>query len=374
MTAKTIKTDAIRERMSERGMNASDVAANLGVSRTIVSEWLKGKKVPRPRMLFELGRLLGLKASDLFMAPSTSEPIIAFRKRGNCKPDQGVALEMGYVLERIVDYLPFNKYQSPPRLINPKNTPEYIENVAGEIRKSMNVAALEIGVEDLIAQCQQLKIVLVPVLWGEKSVKYNALSIYLPDSGTNWVFLNLDVKPMDFKFWILHEMIHALVRGAFADTVEEERFCDELSAAILVPLEFAEILLQKTLAAEKKGTKFEAILSAARSLVVSPISLAKRVDSVAKARGKELPCGEAVFSENTTFNKEFGLVSEKYFDSLPPSADEFIRVSEREFGTPAFAALAAYLKTTGSSEGAVAAALGISPVDAKAMYRALLRE
>jgi len=81
---------------------------------------LEGEKLPRPRMLFEIGRLLGLKASDLIIHSDVAEPVVAFRKRSNCKPDQNVAVEMGYALEHLVDYLPFNKYQSPPGLISPK--------------------------------------------------------------------------------------------------------------------------------------------------------------------------------------------------------------------------------------------------------------
>jgi len=374
MNNKAINANVLRERMVERGLSAADIADELSVSRTIVSEWIRGRKVPRPRMLFEIGRLLGLKASDLIIHSDVAEPVVAFRKRSNCKPDQNVAVEMGYALEHLVDYLPFNKYQSPPGLISPKYSPEYIEKAAEGMRKTLNGNELVIEVKDLIARYGDLKIVPIPVLWGEKDVKYNALSIFLPESGTNWVFLNLDVKPMDFKFWILHEMIHSMVRGKFTDKVEEEKFCDDLSAAILVPREFAEKLLEETLAADETGTKFEPIFAAACSLVVSPITLTKRVDAVAKQKKIVPPFGADVFSVNTDCNKEFGLVSEKYFDSRLPSAEDLIRVSEREFDTPVYTALGAYLRASNASEGFVTASLGISPVDAKAVYRALVKE
>ncbi|MCX7026552.1 MAG: hypothetical protein NT061_03480 [Spirochaetes bacterium] len=107
--------------------------------------------------------------------------------------------------------------------------PDYIESAADGIRKTLGGEGLVIEVDAPVKKCRELKTVLFPVPWGEKELKYNALSLYLPTSGTNWVFLNLDVKPMDFKFWILHEMIHSLVRGKFLDIEAEETFCDSLA-------------------------------------------------------------------------------------------------------------------------------------------------
>jgi hypothetical protein len=52
---------------------------------------------------------------------------------------------------------------------------------------------------------QQLELyhaVLVPVLWGAREHHGNALNIYLPDSQTTWVFVNLDSNIVDFKFWM----------------------------------------------------------------------------------------------------------------------------------------------------------------------------
>ena len=293
------------------------MAKKLSVSRRIVSEWINGKKIPRPRILFELGMLLDLKVSEVLLPELSAEPVVAYRKRSNSKPDLSEAMEMGKVLEHLVDYLPFNKLQSPPGLFDPNNNRDYIESAADEIRKTLDGDELVIDVDALVKSCRELKIVLVPVLWGEKDRKYNALSVYLPTSRTNWVFLNLDVKPMDFKFWILHEMIHAMVRGAFPSNNEEEQFCDALAGAVLVPADYAEKLLDQTLLAINTDEVFKPLLNASRLLIVSPITLARRVDAIAKSRGKAPPFGNTVFAVCENFNKEFGLVSEAYFESFP---------------------------------------------------------
>ncbi|MFA6366316.1 MAG: helix-turn-helix transcriptional regulator [Candidatus Hydrogenedentales bacterium] len=372
MADRKLNLEAIKARMAELGLSASNVAKQLGVSRAIVSEWINGKKTPRPRILFELGMLLDLKISEVLLPESSAEPIVAYRKRSNSKPDLSEAVEMGKALEHLVDYLPFNKLQSPPGLLNPNNSHDYIESAADEIRKTLDGDELVIDVDALVKSCRELKIVLVPVLWGEKDRKYNALSVFLPKSRTNWVFLNLDVKPMDFKFWILHEMIHAMVRGAFPSNSEEEQFCDALAGAVLVPADYAERLLDQTLLAIDTDEVFKPLLNASRLLIVSPITLAHRVDAIAKSKGRNPPFGNTVFAVCENFNKEFGLVSEAYFESIPPSAEDLIRVSEAKFGTYAYKALGSYLKVTGASEGAVAAMLGLSAVDAKAVYHALV--
>ena len=319
-----------------------------------------------------MGRLLGLKASEILIADSVSEPVVAYRRRSNSKPEKADALAMGKALENLVDYLPFNKYQSPPGLINPRNTTEYIESAANGIRGTLDGEGFVIEVDNLIRNCQGLKIVLVPVLWGEKDLKYNALSIYLPTSGTNWVFLNLDLKPMDFKFWILHEMVHSMARGAFPNSETEESFCDNLASAILVPIEFAEKILAQTMDAVGRGDKFLPLLNAAKLLAVSPITLAKRVDAIARAKHATLLFGDEIFAVCEKFNKESGLVNETYFESFPPSAEELIQISQTRFNTPVYQALGAYIRETDASEGAVSAMLGLSPIDAKSVYHALL--
>ena len=52
--------------MQEYGMNQSDVARRLNVSKQIVSDWLYGKKFPRVDKMQELARLFGVQMSDMY--------------------------------------------------------------------------------------------------------------------------------------------------------------------------------------------------------------------------------------------------------------------------------------------------------------------
>ena len=52
--------------MQEYGMNQSDVARRLNVSKQIVSDWLYGKKFPRVDKMQELARMFGVQVSDMY--------------------------------------------------------------------------------------------------------------------------------------------------------------------------------------------------------------------------------------------------------------------------------------------------------------------
>jgi hypothetical protein len=230
----------------------------------------------------------------------------------------------------------------------------------------MGCGEKQLQFEDIIGLFSELKAVLVPVLWGEKDSLDNALHVYLPDSQTTIIYLNLDTKLFDFKFWMLHELGHAKTFGLL-EGVEAEKFSDAFASAILVPENIAHDEYEKLAAISDMGSRILRVLTVARELVISPITIAKRIDSVARSRRGEDLIGRAIFGAAANFNKEYGLVSSKIFASDIPNAIDLIRVSEEIFKSPFYAALRAYTAEHGESEGIVAASLGIGPADAKAI-------
>jgi len=363
----------IKGAMDEGGMNASDVASSLGVSRTIVSDWLNGRKLPRPRYLLELGKLLGLRHSELVLHDAVAEPMVAYRKQGNARlrpEDEARARDMGRAVELLVPNLPLMRLNAPARLISPRNEPSYIEEAAAETRAAMGVGGREIRFQDLIGLFAELKTVLVPVLWGGNKSPDMALHVYLPESQTTFIYLNLDVKLFDFKYWMLHELAHVKTT-TLLDGKEAEAFADAFAAAVLVPSSLVEAELPRIAAMADMGRRITAVLRLAEELVVSPITLAKRLDEVSRAAGGGELLGTAIYGATANFNKKYGLVSASLLGPGTPEAGAFIAVSEKVFGTPIYAALRAYLAEKGPSEGIVAASLGIPPADAKAVLDAL---
>lgn len=51
--------------MGIRGIRQADIAQKLGRTPSIVSDWCKGAKYPRPEAMQELSELLGVRISDL---------------------------------------------------------------------------------------------------------------------------------------------------------------------------------------------------------------------------------------------------------------------------------------------------------------------
>ena len=375
MPEKRLALDKVEAAMQRRGLNAAAIASNLDVSKTIVSEWLRGNKFPRPAMLLRLGKLLSLGYAELVQDIVTAEPIVAYRKHGNAKyraEDEEWAKGMGRAAALLVPYLPFRKLNAPARLISPRNDSAYIEEAANETRAAMAASGRQLRFEDIIGLFNELKTVLVPVLWGDKDSLDNALHVYLPDSQTTFVYLNLDTKLYDFKFWMLHELGHAKTAGLL-DSVEAEKFADSFASAILVPKAMAEAEYHALVSIADIGVRITRALALSRELIVSPITIAKRVDEAARAHGKRELFGKAIYGAAANFNKEYGLVSRSLFATDTLEAVQLIRASEEIFKSPFYPALRAYISEHGESEGIIAASLGVGPADAKAILGALVQ-
>ena len=97
----------------------------------------------------------------------------------------------------------------------------------------------EIRFEHLIGFFNELQAVIIPVLWGNKENHENALHIYLPASMTTWIYLNLDCRIHDFKFWMAHELGH--IHAPTLQSEAGEDFADAFAGALLVPHELAEL-------------------------------------------------------------------------------------------------------------------------------------
>ena len=138
---KELNTGRITERLNSMGLTQSKLASELGVSRQIISNWMKKQKFPRPEKLLRLAKILKLSFDEIVVKISAEdEPVIAFRKKGGHKISKNYvesAKYMGSLLEKLVPYLPFDRFSRPPSLINPNQGYEYIHQVTEEIRKEI---------------------------------------------------------------------------------------------------------------------------------------------------------------------------------------------------------------------------------------------
>jgi len=374
---KELDIKKITERLESMGLSSSRLASELGVSRQAVSKWMKNEKFPRPEKLLRLAHLLKLSFDEIVVRfESEGEPVIAFRKKSRHKISDEYIEEAKYtgsLLEKLVPYLPFDTSSRPPSLIDPKLDYEYIHRITKEIRKHIGVtAASEISFQSLISFFNQFHAVIVPVCWGNRDQHENALHIYLPNTMTTWIYLNLDSKLHDFKFWMAHELGHIKSPDLKGD--EAEDFADAFAGALLIDEETAKNEYAQMCLLRAIPKQINRLKEVATNLVVSPITVYYEINKYAKHINKpeiDLETNNAIFRAATVFNKQFKTVAQFLFGNKKPTASEFISCSEKVFQSPFFDALRSFLKKYKKPAGFIQSILNLPLTDAHYLYEEL---
>lgn len=370
----------VEEALHSQGLTQTSVADRLGITKAAVSKWLTGKAFPRPPELLRLGKLLGLSYRQLVITGAMQpEPVVAFRKRASTKTtDEHItrAREMGRLLAPVVRHLPFSEFISPGRLKNPVLEYDYLQRLVGELRRELKLSAAgPVEFTDLIAKFKELQAVIVPVMWGQKQRHENALHIYLPESKTTWIYLNLDSHLHDFKFWMAHELGHVLAVDLLKpDTMDQaEDFSDAFAGALLFPEAAAAPAFARYAGCSTAAQRLQLLLELARQHLISPNSVYLEIEQYARAKGRPFApiARTALFAMIADFNRRYPSVSTILFDGKKPSADHFMRICAERFKTPVFAALGAYMKASPQSEHVIGRILDVPLPDAKELRRAL---
>ena len=376
---KKLNTPKVQEAAESKGLNQTGIASALKVTRASVSKWFNGKSFPRPAELLKLGRLLGLSHKDLVERLSPhNEPLVAFRKRGAClTTDEHVerARDMGRFLKPLVPYLDVDPFIGPPSLKKPSCEYRYVQDLAARIRRELNIAekaAFEFT--DLIGLFEKHEAVIIPTMWGKKTRHENAIHIYLPESETTWIYLNLDVEIHDFKFWMAHELGHVLTIDLLRENKidEAEDFADAFAGALLFPEPLAKVAFGDYKKARTVQGQLKVLLKWAKDHTISPNSIYKEIEKYAHASGVLFSRidNPVLHASISNFHKEFPTLSDALFDGKKPTADHFMRIVQDAFGTKAFSALSQYVREKEPGVGTIATILGVNRMDASAYLEA----
>ncbi|MBV2138609.1 MAG: helix-turn-helix domain-containing protein [Candidatus Thiodiazotropha sp. (ex Ctena orbiculata)] len=378
---KRLNTDNAQQAMDKAGFSQTAVAEALEVSKEAVSQWLNAKSFPRPNKLLQLGKLLNLSFDDLVIKEEPFAPKVAFRKmRGTKTKDHHIekAQEIGRLLSHLVPYLPFDTLEMPPVLKSPNCDYGYLNTVTRKVREDINLGPVEcVDFTHLIRRFWELQAVVVPVMWGAKKRHENALHIYLPDSQSTWVFLNLDTNIHDFKFWMAHELGHCLSPQLVDDKAED--FADGFAASLLYPHELAEKAYISINAQPSPPAKINHVIELADQLTISPYTVLRQVNKYAVATEKpEIQLNMMAFpGAVTNFNKQYKNLSEALYgdveldDQGKLGAREYIVKAEDAFETPFFDLLRKYLKEHNKGPGFVQTVLDMSLLDARSIHAEL---
>lgn len=372
---KLLNSGAIQSALAERGITQKELANAVGKSSQAVTNWLKGKDFPRPASLLKLATTLGLTFDQLVQTSNVGRPVIAYRKKANTKTtDAHIAKAegIGMLLKPLVAHLP--ELQALRTLItSPSTDYDKLQIVASQTRSRLGIGEQAVLLyEHLIGEFKECGAILVPVLWGSKGNHENALHIRLPQEDVTFIFLNLDTRLEDFKFWMAHELAHVLT-PELSGKIEGEDFADAFAGALLYPRACAEQAYRAATKQPSADLAIKALLQLASAHAISLNTVFQEVQRYAKANNlMTLPIEEK--SIHMLRNSLRGpRVSESMFDPMPPSPQRYIAACENTFQTGFFHALKRMIHASGTGAPYVQQVLDTSLQDAFALYEELRR-
>jgi len=370
---KAINTAAVRTVLTQRGLTQQQLAIRIGVSSQAVTNWLKGKDFPRPPALLKLATVLKLGFDQLVKVPDEDRPIVAFRKKGNAKTTAdhvSKADGIGMLLKPLVPFLP--QIQALRTLItSPSTDYSKLEVAVAQTRTRLGIGELAVlAYEHLISEFKNSGAVLVPVLWGAKQRHENALHIRLPKEDVTFVFLNLDTRLEDFKFWMAHELAHVYTPD-LAGSNEGEDFADAFAGTLLFPKACAEPVYHQAIQVGNVDNIIRVLLAHAHKHSISLNTVYQQTKKFAKTAGLPALDVEEKTIHAVRNNNQGPLVSVALFDPMPPEPKRYIAACEHTFKSDFFTALKRMIHKNDIGPSYVQQVLDTSVRDAFAIHEEL---
>ncbi len=370
---KIVNNEAIKEALKELGMTQKELAKSINVSSQAVTNWLKGKDFPRPAALLKLATTLKLNFDQIVQTNTAGQPVVAFRKKGNAKTTKShisKAKGIGMLLKPLVPYLP--ELQALRTLITSPSTNYKKLNIAvTQTRSRLGIGEQSVlNYEHLISEFNSSGAVLVPVLWGKKQRHENALHIRLPQEDVTFIFLNLDTRLEDFKFWMAHELAHVYT-PELSGSDEGEDYADAFAGALLFSSDCVKTAYSEAINQTHASGIINIFLAHAEKHMISLNTVYQQVNQYADDAGLPLLDIEETTIHAVRNNNCGQLVSEALFDPMPPLPNHYIATCEHQFQTNFFMALKRMLHEQQTGLPYLQQILDSSVHDAKALHEEL---
>lgn len=372
---KVIHSEKLKQALQARGWTQKDLATELEVTAQAVTNWMKGADFPRPDKLLKLATTLNLGFADLVLSSAKDQPVIAFRRKGGAKTKDAhilKAIAMGSLLKPLVQFLPELR-SLRTQILSPTTQYDALQAVASEVRTRIGLGGQAVlSYQHLIGEFEANGAVIVPVLWGEKQNHKNALHILLPREKVTFIFLNLDTRLEDFKFWMAHELAHVYTPD-LAGTEEGEDFADALAGALLFPKSLAAVAYPQAARQSGVAGEIKELQRHASAHSISLFSVFCEINRYAKAQGLP-PLRSKDTDIHAVRNKQRGkLVSESLFAPAPPEPPAYVAAAHNVFRSAFFPALQRMIKSKGTGPGYVQQIMDIPMQDAAALHEELSR-
>lgn len=373
---RTFNTQLVRATAEKAGHSFTSLADAIGVSVESVSKWMNGEAVPRPGKALKLGELLDLAYDQVITRQGSElEPLVSFRLTTGDRPSDEQrerGKRMGQLYEQLVPFLPFDKYEAPLQLKNVNSSYAYVNGLGSKLRSEMAVAPdSPLPIEALFRYLsERLQAVVVPVFWGHRTNEMElAAHIYSQRTHTTWIPLNLETKNWNAKFWVAHELAHALSFVELKDSEESEKFADALAGTLVFPEAIARATFDMVNSRTSKLEQFDALVEMSSRMDISPICVAKQVDRFARETGlaAEPFDGEDFRQFLAPLKEKEPTFASVLFRQDTPDVRTLREVTERVMHSPFFSALSSFLKERHGGVAYIQALLDCSLSDAMAI-------
>jgi Zn-dependent peptidase ImmA (M78 family)/DNA-binding XRE family transcriptional regulator len=226
----------IRQARHLRGLNQRELAEEISVSKTTVSNYERENSLPDSAKLMEIAEALDIDLSYFLRNPRVEEIEPAYRKFSSM-----LVKEENAIVERIRDWL--ERYLEVESILNvdaldfewPEGVPyrvssmEEVEQAALRLRD-----AWEIGRDPIENLTERLEDKALRVGCIEAPEDFDACAFEAQVNGGIPVIVYNEKYPGDRqRFSIAHELGHLVLH--VEEEVKEEKVCDRFSAAFLVP-------------------------------------------------------------------------------------------------------------------------------------------
>lgn len=368
----SLRVGEIQKALEGLGWTQRRLATELGVTAQAVTNWLKSNDFPRPAALLKLARALNLSFEELIDRDQT-EPVIAFRRKAATKTtleNVDRAKSLGNLLRPLVAHL---HSLDEDQLVFRTTSIDYdhIQRLAASRRAAYGVTQTSVlDFERLIGAFAENGAVVVPVIWEGRG-RPNAVHIHLPDENITFIYLNLNAKIEDFKFWMTHELAH-IFTPSLCGKDEGEDFADAFAGAMLFPKELAEEASKKCSGLSKQEC-LNTLCAYASLHQVSLFTAYSETNAYRKRYGiKALPVDETTIHKLR--NRDKGrTVRSVIWDETVPSPEIYVAAAREAFRSPFFDALRQLLLSGVGGVGYVQQILDVSRADATAIHTTLVR-
>jgi len=280
------------------GLSLRDLAEEMDISHTAVSNYIKGKTTPSSTVLLRFAKALDVRVEYFFRRAEVRLEGVEYRKRTTLSvaakkqiiADAEDQLERWLALEEFMPASWSRTFKLPSSLPKSIETGDDIEQAAMLMRKAWNLGHNPIP--DLIDTLEEQGLRVITVK-GDEEQKFDGFSAHCAETpvvvvGELWCG---DRQ----RFTLAHELGHLVLHGRLADGMDEEKACHRFAGAFLAPqdvvinalgeqrhwLEFQELGLLK----EEFGLSMQAWIFRCADLGILPQTVKKELYKIFRANG-----------------------------------------------------------------------------------------